>query len=148
MNWRSRERGPRHFGDFGHLFFLSSLSVFGSQQLSKLEEQSDHLSLTRNQTKSRKSVRKFRTFALEIPEILFLGNVFQFYVEMLSSLLSSSSSRVELFKIELGSGRAFKFEPRVGSGRTIKCELGSGFASFMYCTVEYGNFENHRPLFF
>ncbi len=54
---------------------------------------------------------------------------------MLSSLLFSSSSQAELFRIELGSGRAYRFEPRVGSGRTIKRELGSGFASFMYCRI-------------
>ncbi len=57
-------------------------------------------------------------------------------VEMLSSLLFSSSSRAKLFGIELGSGRALRFEPRVGSGRTLKCELGSGFASFMYCRMK------------
>ena len=37
-------------------------------------------------------------------------------LEMLWSLLFSSSSRAELYRIELGAGRAFRFKPRVGSG--------------------------------
>ncbi len=47
-------------------------------------------------------------------------------VEMLLSLLLSSSGRAELSRNELGSGRAFKFKPRVRLGRV-------GLASFMYC---------------
>ncbi len=45
-------------------------------------------------------------------------------VEMLSSLLFSSSSRAELFRIVLGSGRAFMFEPRVGSDNKLRARVG------------------------
>ncbi len=69
-------------------------------------------------------------------------------LEMLSSLLFSSSSLAELFRIELGSGRAVKFELRVGLGRTIKRELRSGFASLMYCRIRQVQKSQNSFIFF